>query len=43
MRKSTDVHDLLTAYQKQARKVPPKVFMPQNSAVTKCKLRTPGR
>lgn len=24
MRKSTDVHDLLTAYQKQARKVPPK-------------------
>lgn len=24
MAKSTDVHDLLTAYQKQARKIPPK-------------------
>lgn len=43
MTKSTDVHDLLTAYQKQARESLQRVFMPQNSAVMKCRRRTRGK
>ena len=40
MTKSTDVHDLLTAYKKQAEKYQRKVFTHQNNDSRKCNRRT---